>query len=189
MKHLGTQTIETQRLILRKFRAEDAQAMFNNWASDDEVTKFMTWRTYRDIDNVKSYIDYLQNNYMNNQFYDWAIEFKEIGQPIGSIGAVNINENTQLVHVGYCIGRSWWHMGITSEAFAAVIKFMFEEVGVNRVESRHDPNNPNSGKVMLKCGLKYEGTLRQSDLNNQGICDAAWYGILREEYFAKGKIG
>ena len=185
MKHLGTQTIETERLILRKFRAEDAQAMFNNWASDDEVTKFLTWPTYKNVDDLKKYIDYLLNNYMNNQFYDWAIEFKEIGEPIGSIGVVDINENTQLVHVGYCIGRAWWHMGITSEAFAAVIKFMFEKVGVNRIESRHDPNNPNSGRVMLKCGLKYEGTLRQADLNNQGICDAAWYGILRGEYFAK----
>ena len=107
MKHLGTQTIETERLILRKFRAEDAQAMFNNWASDDEVTKFLTWPTYKNVDDLKKYIDYLLNNYMNNQFYDWAIEFKEIGEPIGSIGVVDINENTELVHVGYCIGRAW----------------------------------------------------------------------------------
>ena len=184
MKHLGTQTIETERLILRKFRAEDAQPMFINWASDDEVTKYMTWPTYRSAEEARGYIAYLQNNYLNNQFYDWAIEYKEIHEPIGSIGVVSLNETANLVHVGYCIGRNWWHMGVTSEAFAAVIQFMFEEVGVNRVESRHDPRNPNSGKVMLKCGLQYEGTLRQSDVNNQGICDAAWYGILREEYFA-----
>lgn len=182
MNHLGTQTIETQRLILRKFRAEDAQAMFNNWASDNEVTKFLTWPAHQNVEATQEYIAYLQNNYMNNHAYDWAIELKEIGEPIGSISVVNMNETVGLVHVGYCIGRNWWRMDITSEAFAAVIKFMFEEVGVNRVESRHDPNNPNSGRVMLKCGLKYEGTLRQSDINNQGICDAAWYGILREEY-------
>ena len=50
-----------------------------------------------------------------------------------------------------------------------------------------DPHNPNSGRVMTKCGLKYEGTMRQSDVNNQGICDAAYYAILAEEYFTEGK--
>lgn len=54
---------------------------------------------------------------------------------------------------------------------------------VNRIESRHDPLNPNSGKVMMKCGLKYEGTSRQSDWNNQGICDASFYGRLASDYF------
>lgn len=53
---------------------------------------------------------------------------------------------------------------------------------VNRIESRHDPRNPNSGKVMGKCGMKYEETLRSSDHNNQGICDACYYGILKSEW-------
>ena len=55
---------------------------------------------------------------------------------------------------------------------------------MNRVESRHDPRNVNSGKVMQKCGMKYEGTRRQADLNNQGICDASGYAILAEDYFS-----
>lgn len=55
---------------------------------------------------------------------------------------------------------------------------------MNRVESRHDPHNPNSGRVMKKCGMKYEGTMRQADINNQGICDFSEYGILAEDYFS-----
>lgn len=58
-----------------------------------------------------------------------------------------------------------------------------EEVEVNRIHARHDRKNPNSGKVMEKCRLKYEGTLRQASRNNQGICDVAWYGLLRKDYF------
>lgn len=50
-----------------------------------------------------------------------------------------------------------------SEALAALIKFFFEEVEVNRIESRFDPNNIGSGKVMEKCGMEYEGTLREAD--------------------------
>jgi len=63
------------------------------------------------------------------------------------------------------IGRNWWDKGHVSEALAALIHFFFEEVGVNCVQSRHDPQNPNSGKVLAKCGMKHEGTLRQSDIN------------------------
>ena len=65
---------------------------------------------------------------------------------------------------------------------AQVIAYLFETVGLNRVESRHDPRNPNSGAVMRKCGMTYEGTMRKSDRNNQGICDACHYAILREEW-------
>ncbi|MCR2022236.1 GNAT family N-acetyltransferase, partial [Blautia pseudococcoides] len=86
--------------------------------------------------------------------------------------------------IGYCIGKNWWHKGVTSEALKEVIRYFMEEVQVNRVESRHDPRNVNSGKVMQKCGMKYEGTRRQADLNNQGICDASGYAILAEDYFS-----
>jgi ribosomal-protein-alanine N-acetyltransferase len=87
-----------------------------------------------------------------------------------------------MVHIGYCIGTKWWHKGYTSEAMAALIEFFFEKVGVNRIESQHDPNNPNSGKVMAKCDMKYEGTHRKADFNNQGIVDASIYAILRDEW-------
>lgn len=184
MKHLGTQTIETERLILRKYRPEDAQAMFDNWAGDEKVTKYMTWQTYENAQAADAYIAYVRGNYANDHYYDWVIELKEIGQPIGSIGAVYVKDDVQLAHVGYCMGSKWWGQGIMPEALAAVIQFFFEQVGMNRVEACHDVNNPNSGKVMAKCGMQYEGTLRQSGWNNQGINDRAFYGILWEEYFS-----
>ena len=111
-----------------------------------------------------------------------AFCLKEIGEPVGTISVVGKDDKLGIVHIGYCIGSRWWHQGITSEAFRAVIPFFFNEVGVNRIESQHDPNNPHSGDVMKKCGLKYEGTLRQADYNNKGIVDAAVYSILRSEW-------
>lgn len=98
---------------------------------------------------------------------------------------MRIDERINMVHVGYCIGKKWWNQGITSEAFASLIEFFFKEIKVNRIESRHDPNNPNSGKVMKKCGLIYEGTIKQGDWNNQGICDYSMYGIIAENYLKK----
>ena len=182
MTHQGTKTIETDRLILRKFIPEDVGPAFQNWCSDDQVTKFLTWPTHKDVSVTEKVINDWISRYEDNTFYQWAIVYKEIGEPIGSISVVEIDEKAKKVHVGYCIGRKWWHQGITSEAFAAIIPFLFDEVKANRVEARHDSNNPNSGKVMKKCGLKYEGTLRMADWNNQGIVDACMYGLLAEEY-------
>ena len=182
MVHCGTKTIETERLILRRFREDDAEAMFRNWASDPEVTKFLTWPTHESVDISGVIISDWIKSYEKDDSYNWAIELKEIGEVIGSIGSVNNSEEINRVHIGYCIGRKWWNKGIMSEALSAVIRFFFEEVQVNKVESRHDVNNIGSGRVMQKCGMTYEGTLRQSDKNNLGISDVAYYGILRSEY-------
>ena len=70
------------------------------------------------------------------------------------------------------------------EAGRAVVKYLFEEVGLNRIAAYHDTNNPNSGRVMQKIGMTYEGTLRSACHNNQGIVDEKWYSILKAEYLA-----
>ena len=181
MKHCGTQRLETDRLILRKFVIEDAEAMYKNWASDEEVTKYMTWAAHLNVDVSRSVIMDWVDSY-SDENYLWAIVPKDNGdEPIGSIAVVDMKEEVSMAHIGYCIGKAWWHKGFMSEALKAVMDFLFDVVDVQRIESRHDPRNPNSGKVMKKCGMKYEGTLRCSDKNNQGICDACYYGLLKSE--------
>lgn len=183
MKHKGTVPIETDRLILRRFTEADAPAMFANWAGDEEVVKYLTWPAHENIEASRRYItDVRLPGYEDPACYQWGIELKSLGQVIGSIGTVSFSESAESVHIGYCLGRQWWHQGIMTEALSAVIHFFFSQVGANRVESRHDPHNPHSGMVMRKCGMTYEGTLHLSDRNNQGLCDAAWYGILRSDY-------
>lgn len=118
-----------------------------------------------------------------DQFYQWAIVLKEINEPIGSISVVDMDEQTEKVHIGYCIGSKWWNSGFTSEAFSAIIPFFFDQVGVKRIEAQHDPQNPNSGRVMKKCGLMYEGTLRKADWSNKGIVDACMYSMLAADYY------
>lgn len=186
MNHKGTKRIETERLILRKFTIDDIYPAFRNWTSDNAVTKYLRWPTHEELSVTEQVLNDWIAGYKNPAFYQWAIELKSIGEPIGSISVVDMNEKLEIVHIGYCIGSKWWHQGITSEAFSAIIPFLFEEVGVNRIEAQHDSNNPHSGNVMKKCGLKYEGTLRQADYNNQGIVDVCMYSLLRDEYYSKG---
>ena len=182
MKHCGTQRLETDRLVLRRFVNGDAAAMYKNWASDKDVAKFLMWQPHSSQEVSQSVLDDWLNRYSDDSYYNWAIVPKENGdEPIGGITVVNMNEKISMVHIGYCIGKKWWHKGITSEALKAVMDYLFDVADVNRIESRHDPRNPNSGKVMQKCGMKYEGTLRAADWNNLGICDACYYALLKEE--------
>ena len=180
LKHKGTQTIETPRLILRQAKMEDAEAMFHNWANDPEVTKYLTWPSHADVEVTKSVIANWVESYNKDNYYHWMIVSKETAEPIGSIMA-NTMGRAESAHIGYCIGKDWWHQGIMSEALQAVMDFLFDEVGYHRVEAMHDSNNPHSGAVMRKCGMKYEGTLRMADKNNQGICDACYYGLLKND--------
>ncbi|WP_347563823.1 GNAT family N-acetyltransferase [Clostridium sp. 1001271st1 H5] len=184
MKNSGTVRLETERLVLRPFAAEDADAMYRNWASDSQVTKFLFWEPHKDVDETRGILEGWIQSYGSGDFYNWAIAWKEDeSNVIGSLGVPQLNQKAGRVTVGYCLSRKWWRHGIMKEAFAEVIRFFFEEEGANRVEALHDTRNVNSGKVMAACGLKKEGTLRQYGWNNQGICDECIYGMVASDYF------
>ncbi len=186
MQHKGTKTLKTSRLTLRQFVQSDSSVAHRNWFSDAATTKFLTWLPHESIIKSEEYVASCIASYQSDSFYLWTIVPDDLGEPIGTIAIVRpINQATATAHVGYCLGSKWWGRGYMPEALAAVIAYLFSEVGINRIETNHDVNNPNSGKVMLKCGMVKEGTLRQAERNNQGIVDVHVYGILREDYLKK----
>jgi len=89
MKLLGTRKLETKRLILRRFVIEDAEDMYNNWASDSEVTKYLTWPTHPSSEVSKMILREWISRYRDDNYFNWAIEYKETGKVIGSISVVN----------------------------------------------------------------------------------------------------
>lgn len=185
MIHKGTRTLETKRLILRRFTMADIPAMYRNWACEDEVTKYLTWPTHTNQNVTKSVLTDWIAQYANNDFYNWAIELKELNEVIGNISVVSYRTETLSANLGYSIGTRWWGQEIMPEAAMALLKFLFEEVGFNRIAADHDSNNPKSGRVMQKIGMTYEGTLRKAGFNNQGVIDDVWYSILKEEWEKK----
>ncbi len=182
MRHLGTQVLETSRLILRPFAVSDAGNMYHNWAKDPEVTKYLTWLPHSSVQASEELLALWVADYEKPDCYQWAIELKELGQAIGSISVVRHSDQVQNAEIGYALGRAWWRQGIMTEALTEVIAYLIGVVGFNRVAAVHNVNNPNSGAVMVKCGMRCEGTLRQSIWDNQGIADASWYSILAEEW-------
>lgn len=177
MNHKGTQHLFTKRLILRPFSVEDAQAMYDNWASDPEVVKYLTWPAYKSPDTAVEILSLWTAQYGDPTFYQWAIALKENNMPIGSISVVDIEEDVP--EIGYCIGRAWWNQGITTEALSGIIQFLFKDVGVEKVTAKHAVENPASGRVMAKCGMVFEGITPKAYQSNCGLMDVCCYHIQR----------
>ncbi|MCR5608849.1 MAG: GNAT family N-acetyltransferase [Lachnospiraceae bacterium] len=182
MNHIGTIQLETERLILRRFTLDDADSVFNNWASDDEVTRYLTWLTHQSVDDSRMYMEYCVQGYNNLAFYEWGIELKETQELIGNISVVKIIDDIESLELGWVLGRKYWGYGYIAEAAKKIVDFLFNQVGANRIYARHDVSNSNSGRVMQKAGMTYEGTLRQSARNKHGIVDMAYYSILESTW-------
>ena len=181
MNKTGTQRIETPRLILRRFRIEDAGEMYRNWASDPEVTRFLTWPVHTSAEVTESLLREWTARYADGGYFNWAMESKETGEVIGNISVVRLNETTEAADIGYCMSRAFWGRGLMPEALSSVMTYLFDVVGLNRVAACHDVNNPRSGRVMDKAGMKPEGILRGAGKNNRGICDEAWHAMIRRD--------
>ena len=181
MNKTGTKTIETHRLILRPFRIEDADDMYNNWASDPEVTRFLTWPVHTGVDVTRALLQAWIARYEDGGSYNWAIELKETGSVIGNISVVHTVEALEQAEIGYCMGKAFWGRGIMPEALRAVLDYLFDTAGFRRITARHDVNNPKSGRVMAKAGMLKEGILRGAGKNNQGVCDICSYALLNTD--------
>lgn len=186
MNFIGTQTIETSRFILRKVNLSDAEDMFQNWASDENVARYVTWLAHKDISTTIKVIEAWINKHENEVFFGWCIEWKENAQVIGTIDVATLKQDIETAEIGYCLSQKYWGKGIMTEALIAVANFLFSEVGVNRIEAKHHLKNPASGKVMIKSGMQFEGIQRQATKDNMGnYCDLATYAILKSDWEKK----
>ena len=91
MISIGTREITTERLKLRRFNNDDARAMFNNWAKDPEVTKYLSWDAHQNIDYTNWWLARSTEKYEKSDFYYWAIELD--GEVIGCIGGSAVGES------------------------------------------------------------------------------------------------
>ena len=157
MMHVGTKEIKTKRLVLRKFRLDDAQNMFNNWANDERVTKFLSWKPHENIDLTRKILSEWIENYQKTDYYNWCIEMDNM--PVGNICVVEINNEINGAELGYCLGYNWWGQGIMPEAMSAVVDFLLNNTEIKQVYAGHNIDNQKSGNVLKKCGFVLDDSL------------------------------
>ncbi|MDO4940354.1 MAG: GNAT family N-acetyltransferase [Erysipelotrichaceae bacterium] len=177
--------IETERLLLRKVKLEDAQAIFDNWASDEETSRYVMWDKHVSLKETKNYVGKIVSNYKYDFYFDWLVCLKEDDEPIGEISVVNFSLKQRICEIGYCYGKKYWNKGYASEALKAVIDYMFSETNIDKVYSRHLSNNEASGKVMKKAGMKYDGELENhavDKLTGQRV-SIKYYSIEKEKNY------
>lgn len=148
---MNTPTLKTERLILRKFTEDDLEALFLI-LKDEEVNTFLPWFPVKDLEETrKFYEERYAEKYAQAQAYAYAICLKENNFPIGYI-KVDMEEHHDL---GYGLRKEFWHKGIVSEAGKAVVEQVKKD-GLPYITATHDINNPHSGGVMKKIGMKYQ---------------------------------
>ena len=179
--HLGTQPLQTPRLLLRRFTMDDAQNMFDLWCNDPEVTRFLSWGPHGTIDNTKRLLKSWRQRYEDTMFYNWCIEFE--GLPIGGIDLIMRSEKSLRAELGYCLSNRYKGRGLVTEAACAVLTFAFEDVGLHKICAKHDVENPASGRIMQKLGMRQEGYMKLDAQRLDGTySDMVLYGILRDEW-------
>ncbi len=147
---MNTPTLKTERLILRKFTESDMEALFLI-LKDEEVNKFLPWYPMKNIEEtMKFYEEQYISKYAQPQGYAYAICLKEDNLPIGYI-KVDTEEHHDL---GYGLRKEFWHRGIVTEAGKDVVGQVKKD-GLPYITATHDKNNPRSGNVMKKVGMKY----------------------------------
>lgn len=176
--------LETERLVLRRFTLDDAQDLLE-CASDPEVPKYTSWEQHKTIDDAIQTINQIMSIYddTGTKRWTWGIEHKaDDNKLIGTFTIWGEPEHAR-AEIGYILGRPYWGQGLVSEAAREVLRFGFNELGLNRIQASCDLENIASARVMEKNGMTYEGTLRDWLFTKGKYANFKMYSVLRREYY------
>lgn len=171
----------TPRLKIRKLTMRDANDLFE-YSRDPEVARHVLWEAHRSVQESKAYLRYTLRRYRLGEPASWGIECRADGKLIGTIGFMWWQREHSSAEVGYSLSRAYWNQGLMTEALGAVLDYAFCSLHLNRVEAQFEVDNPASGRVMEKAGMRPEGVLRGRLYNKGRYVDVKLYAMLREDY-------
>lgn len=176
-------TLETERLILNRPTENDLGDLILHLNSDNvfsENTLNIPF-PYQN-ENAEFWIHELVNKgFEEKKNFTFAIREKENPKLIGAIG-IHLDKLHLKAEIGYWIGKDFWNKGFVTEAVREIIRFGFQDLGLNKIYATHFPHNPASGKIMQNCGMKLEATLKQEYFKNGKPLDVLKYSILNQDF-------
>lgn len=185
LTHIGTNTIETERLILRRFEYADDNAMLKYWVADEKIQSLYSEPVYSTKDAVRELLDKYIGSYEKNDYYRWAIIEKKSGECIGQIAYFLVDSKNHFAEIEYCIGSDFQCKGFATEATKAIIAYGFDKINLHKVQICTRTINKPSKRVIEKCGFTYEGTLRDYFYMDGEYVGRLYFSILRNEYSGK----
>ncbi|MCW8133489.1 MAG: GNAT family N-acetyltransferase [Planctomycetota bacterium] len=175
--------LETERLVLRPFRLDDAKDV-QRLAGAPEVaaTTLNVPHPYED-GMAEAWIGTHAQSFQEGRLAVFAITLKKCGTLVGCVG-LSVTRQHERGEFGYWVGHPYWNNGYATEATRALLAYAFGPLGLNRIVAGHYSNNPSSGRVMVKLGMKKEGYFPQHILKEGRYFDLEYYGILKRDFNA-----
>lgn len=173
--------LETDRLILRRIRPADADAIMAIFG-DDAVTAFYDLETLHGMDEARELVEYFAESYFSERQIRWGIVRKQDDQLVGTCGFVALHQHRG--EIGYDLARAYWRQGYMSEALEALLELGFDEMELNRIEALVMMDNVASTALLHALGFSEEGVLRQYDYFKGAFHDLRAFSLLASEYAA-----
>ena len=187
LNHQGTEIIETERLLLRKFKYRDTENMLKYWISDPAVQHMYSEPVYSTKDEVKELLEKYIKNYEKEDYYRWAIIDRKENVCIGQIAFFLVDNKNHFAEIEYCVGRDFQGKGLATEAARALLNFGFGKVNFHRIQICHKEHNLASKAVILKCGFNFEGGLRDFFFMGDTYVTRMYYSLLKNEWNTSNK--
>ena len=185
LTHIGTDTIETERLILRKFKISDDEAMLKYWIADEKIQSLYSEPVYTTKAEVDELLEKYINSYQKNDYYRWVIIEKNSDECIGQIAYFLVDSKNNFAEIEYCIGSDFQCKGYATEATKAVIQYGFDKINLHKVQICTKTINKPSKRVIEKCGFTYEGTLRDYFYMDGEYVGRLYFSMLKSEFESK----
>lgn len=175
--------LSSENVVLKKIEDVHLQEVFAIY-DNEKVFEYCGIIPKHNIQTVGKMIGHFDRDYQKKTRVKWGIFQKSHSDKlVGIIEAMDFNQKVNMVTIGYFFAEDYWGKGLATDALKILVKFLFDEVNINRIQAEVMPINEVSKKVLLKNGFSKEGLLRQATLwSGKGVVDLEIYGLLKEEY-------
>jgi len=170
----------TERLRLRPFTLDDEVAVFA-LASDPEIARFVRFEAHRTRAETRTFLEFVFEHYRHGDLFAWAIVLREDGLLIGSCGFVSRAPERKSAEIGYWLGKPYWGKGYAVEAACALVRFGFDQMGLERVEAKCFLENHAGQRMIEKLGMKFEGRDR-SEMIKGAYPELRLYAVARQDW-------
>ena len=178
-------TLRTERLTLRKMSVSDSGDMYD-YARRASVTKYLLWNEHESEQQTYDFLSYVSDEYRRGNYFDWAVTLTESGKMVGTCGYTSFDFEHDRVEIGYVINPDFWGQGIATEAVSALTEFAFKELNANRAEIHFIEGNNASLRVAEKCGMTFEGYLKQYMLIKGEYKNIGFAAVTKDRFEMRG---
>ncbi len=146
----GTAELWTERLVLRRYRPEDAQALYRNFGTDPEMSRYSGWNPYETPEMAEETVRRFIESYGGGRSYSWVMDYEDV--LVGTIGAYGYEDGR--IEAGFSVQRDWQGRGFATEALKKVLEYLKENEGIPLVTAWCAAENAGSRRVLEKSGMR-----------------------------------